>query len=353
MNRRLVCVLLMVFILGVSLVAAEKPKVPITEEMLKALHEEMLGPKGVFEGEGILIGFSQRRVAGSEWYENLLRVARKQAEWMGVDIIILDANGDVAKQIADVEDLLARGVDAIILNPHHTTGVLPAVRKIHEAGIPLIVVNSELSPEGKPFTFVSADVFQSGYQGGWELAKAAVKRWGPDKAIKAIMCSAYPDTRESDLRRWGMITGYIDYMLDHHDHSNLEIVDHIFGHWLPDVTLPLVEDALTAHPDVNVIFSVCDGTTHGVVGALKAMGMLGEVLICSIDGRKSVLEWIKDGGYGIVADSFNDPRLMGKWAVYFAAYAAMGYETPDRFDTPNPVVTPENVDQYYDPESQY
>lgn len=344
----------LVFTLSSLLVnAAEKQKVPITEEVLSAIHEEMLGPKDVFKGRDLLIGFSQRRLAGSEWYEQLLRVSRNQAKWMGADIIILDADGDIQKQIADLESLVVRGVDAMILNPHHTEAVLPGVRKVHEAGIPLVVVNSELSQEGKPFCFVSADVFDSGYKGGRELAKAASKRWGIDQPVKGLIVSAYPATEESDLRRWGMVCGYTDYMLDKYARTNLQIVDHRYGHWLPDITLPLVMDSLTAHPDLKVIMSVCDGTTHGVVGALKTMDKLGEVLVCTIDGRKDVLEWIKEGDKGIVADSFNDPRLMGKWAVYFAAYAAMGYEVPDRFDTPNPCVTPENVDDYYDPESRF
>ena len=146
----------LVFALSSLLVnAAEKQKVPITEEVLSAIHEEMLGPKDVFKGRDLLIGFSQRRLAGSEWYEQLLRVSRNQAEWMGADIIILDADGDIQKQIADLESLIVRDVDAMILNPHHTEAVLPAVRKVHEAGIPLVVVNIELSQEGKPFCFVN------------------------------------------------------------------------------------------------------------------------------------------------------------------------------------------------------
>ena len=77
------------------------------------------------------------------------------------------------------------------------------------------------------------------------------------------------------------------------------------------------------------------------------------MLICSIDGRKSVLKWIQDGDKGIVADAYNDPRQMGKWAVYLAALQAEGVTTPATYYCANDLVTTENVDQYYDENSTY
>ena len=78
-----------------------------------------------------------------------------------------------------------------------------------------------------------------------------------------------------------------------------------------------------------------------------------EILICTIDSRKSVLEWIKNGDKGVVCDAFNDPRQMGKWAVYMAALQASGVSTPSTYYVMNDLVTTENVDTYYDANSTY
>ena len=71
----------------------------ITQEMLNSAAEEPVGPKDAFKGKNITLGFSQRRVAGSEWYEQLIRVAKAEAEHLGVELVILDAQGQNAKQV--------------------------------------------------------------------------------------------------------------------------------------------------------------------------------------------------------------------------------------------------------------
>ena len=76
-------------------------------------------------------------------------------------------------------------------------------------------------------------------------------------------------------------------------------------------------------------------------------------MITSIDGRKSVLNWIKDGDKGVVATVSNDPRIMGKWAVYLAAKQASGVTTPATFNVPNTCYTKSNVDDVYDADSTY
>ena len=66
-----------------------------------------------------------------------------------------------------------------------------------------------------------------------------------------------------------------------------------------------------------------------------------------------MLEWIKNGDKGVVCDAFNDPRQMGKWAVYMAALQASGVSTPSTYYVMNDLVTTENVDTYYVANSTY
>jgi ribose transport system substrate-binding protein len=112
-------------------------------------------------------------------------------------------------------------------------------------------------------------------------------------------------------------------------------------------------DALQANQDLDIIFAACDGGTQGVVAALDSVGKSGDILITSIDARKSVLEWIKSGDKGVVSTVANDPRMMGKWAVYLAALQATGVTTPSTFYVPNTCYTKDNVDSVYDPDSTY
>lgn len=322
-----------------------------TSEMLETLPEEVIGEKNEFEG--MKIALSQRNIAGSEWYEQLVNVAKKEAEHIGVELTVYDGEDDITKQMSDIETAVNMGMDAIVVNPKDSSGLLPAIEKVHAAGIPLTVVNSAMNEEGAPFTFVSADVENSGYQGGFELAKAFDEKYGWKDSVKALVLSAAAQEQESDLRRWGQINGYNDYMLEKYGKSNLDIVAYQYYNWQPEPAMTVTMDVLQANPDLDIIFSACDGGTQGVVSALESAGKLGDVLVTSIDARKSVLKWIQDGDKGVVATVSNDPRIMGKWAVYLAAQKASGATTPARFNVPNNCYTAGNVNDVYDPDSAY
>ena len=322
-----------------------------TPEQLALLPEEMIGTKDQFKG--LKIGFSQRNIAGSEWWEQLVRLAEEEAEYLGIELTVYDGGNDLTRQLADIETLVNLKPDSIIINPFHSTGVLPAVEKVHEAGIPLTVVNCALDAEGSPFTFVSCDVENSGYQSGYQLAKSYDEKYGWQDQVKALVLSAAAQEEESDLRRWGQIAGYNDYMLEKYGASNLDIVAYRYYNWQPEPAMNETLDALQANPDLDIIFCACDGGAQGVVAALDSVGKTGDILMSSIDARKSVLEWIKDGDKGVVGTVANDPRMMGKWAVYLAALQAEGVTTPSTFYVPNTLYTADNVNNVYDPNSTY
>lgn len=319
-----------------------------TPEQAAALATQLIGTQGQFEGMNI--GFSQHRIAGSEWYEQLVSFAQAEAEYLGINLTVYDANDDMNQQIADVETLINLGMDSIIVNPYNSTNV--GLDSVIAANIPLTVVNQAVEFNGK-YTFVSADVQDSGYKTGFELARYYDEENGWQDEVKALVLSSAPQEAESDYRRWGQIMGWTDYMLDKYGKNNLDIVAYQYYQWLPEPAMNATLDVMQANPDLDIIFAACDGGAQGVEAALEQIDKLGDVLICTIDGRKSVLQWIKDGDKGIVADAFNDPRQMGKWAVYLAALQASGVNTPSTYYVMNDLVTTENVDEYLDPNSTY
>ena len=319
-----------------------------TPEEAAALATELIGTQGQFEG--MSIGFSQHRIAGSEWYEQLVSFAQAEADYLGIELTVFDANDDMNQQIADVETLINLGMESIIVNPYNSTNV--GLDSVIAADIPLTVVNQAVEFNGK-YTFVSADVENSGYKTGFELARYYDEKYGWQDEVKALVLSSAPQEAESDYRRWGQVMGWTDYMLDTYGKNNLNIVAYQYYQWLPEPAMNATLDVMQANPDLDIIFAACDGGAQGAEAALEQIDKLGDVLICTIDGRKSVLQWIKDGDKGIVADAFNDPRQMGKWAVYMAALQASGVSTPATYYVMNDLVTTENVDDYLDPNSTY
>ena len=311
--------------------------------------EEVIGEADAFAG--ITIGFSQRSVAGSSWYENLIRIAQAEAEHLGVNLIVTDANGDLATQISDIEDLIAQGCDAIIVNPVDSSGIIAATDMVHQAGIPLINVNSQMEAAAAPTCFVGHDTYNFGYAAGSTLAEAFDAKYGCPEEIKAAIIMGFPKELFSILQSNGMITGFTAYYLDKYNKCNLNIVACRYGEWSAETALKETDDILAASPDLDVLF-VLDGSMGlAATSAIQAAGLEGQVVVGSADGRKEEIAAIIEGT--IAASATSDPRQEGKWAVLMAAYAASGASVPTTMYINSVGISAENAAELYDPNSAY
>jgi len=108
------------------------------------------------DGDGPMrIGITQNNVGVDSYqttYEKAFIAAAEAND--NVEVVVLDAGGDVARQIAQMEDLIQQEVDAIIIWPTNGEAVIPAVRKAYQADIPVIVTNSNIAEAG--FDFVKS-----------------------------------------------------------------------------------------------------------------------------------------------------------------------------------------------------
>ena len=103
----------------------------------------------------ITICITQNNV-GVDSYQTTYEQAFKEAAagMDNVETIVLDAGGDVARQIAQIQDLIQQQVDAIIIWPTNGQAVVPAVRQAKQAGIPVVITNSNIAEEG--FEFIAS-----------------------------------------------------------------------------------------------------------------------------------------------------------------------------------------------------
>lgn len=313
--------------------------------------EEMIGEAGSFEG--VTIGFSQRAVAGSSWYENLIRVAEAEAKHLGVKLIISDAQGDIAKQTADIENFIAQQVDSVIINPVDPTGILASSDKLHQAEIPIINVNSQMDPKANPLAFVGHDTYSIGYASGRAFAKEYDAQFGNKKEIKGAIMLGFPKELYSLYESNGMIAGFTSYFLEKDNKVNLNIVASRYGKWSADEALKQTDDILAAHPDLDVLFTL-DGTMMmGAMSSIKSAGLTDKIKIATVGGRKEEMKLISDSNSGVLASATADPRQEAKWAVFMAANAAKKNSVPPVLYIESKEVTGKNVKELYDPNSKY
>ena len=270
--------------------------------------------------------------------------AKKHAEELGCEVITADAQNDLNKQIADVEDMVAQGIGALIVNPRDSKGMVPAVNAASAAGVKVFVIDSTLDPSANFVTLVQSSNGQNGMLVGQWLADQTK---GTD--LKIALLSGDKGNEVGQERRLGVLAGLLEGQLKNEGRARFEIVGQGWGLWGHEGGLKAMEDMLVANPDINVVLGENDSMVLGAKKALEQAGRLdGVMLLAAADGQKEALEMIKEGGYG--ATGLNDPALVASTAVDLAKKAIDGELSADTskitYTTPM-AITKDNVDQYY------
>jgi ribose transport system substrate-binding protein len=306
----------------------------------------------------IVIGFSQRRVAGSDWYKTLVAGATSEAGKLGVKILVTDAGGDTVRQNSDVQTFITEGVDGVILNANDPRGVSASVQALKKAGIPLVAVNSNLDPslaEGT-FCYVAEDQVATGAKAGKAMAAEVGKKFKPSESIKLVIIGGYPGDVISDLRKDGFLKAYNDYFKDNPG-PKTTVLPTRYGHWLPDQALAPIRDVATANPDLKVVYSESDVMQAGIEQGLKQAGIWNDILEASYDGQMSTIKEMIDNPNGAIrCIASNQPWDQGVTAMDMIVAAVKGEKTACPGGThyvETVLVTPENAKTYYRPDKSY
>jgi len=270
--------------------------------------------------------------------------ANKHAKELGCQVISADAQNDLNKQIADIEDMVAQGIGALIVNPRDSEALVPAVNAATAAGVKVFVIDSTLDSKANFITLVQSSNTQNGQLvGGWIADNTK------GKALKIALLSGDKGNEVGQERRLGVLAGLLEGQLRNTGSAGFEIVGQGWGAWGHEGGLKAMEDMLVAHPDVNVVLGENDSMVLGARKALEQAGKLeGVLFVAAADGQKEALEMIKKGEYG--ATGLNDPALVASAAVDLAKKAldgALPADTPKLTYTTPAVITKDNVDQYY------
>ena len=310
-------------------------------------------------GQGLVIGWSQRGISGSDWWKTLVAGGEAEAAEMGASIEILDANRDTTRQNEDVQTLISRGVDVVIMNANDPLGVAASVDALAEAGIPLVTVNSNLDPSlvENMFCYVAEDQVATGALAGEVIAQKAVEKYGTSGEIKLVGIGGYPGDVISELRYQGFIEGYESVMSAHPDITTTQL-DFKYGEWLPDQALTPIRDVATANPDLKIVYSESDVMQAGIQQGLEQAGLWGDgILEASYDGGMNAVKEMVDNPAGpLQATASNQPWDQGSTAVQMALAAFNDDEgaCPEKTKyVETTVVTPENAADFYIPEDTY
>lgn len=266
-----------------------------------------------------------------------------QGKKAGCEVTTSDGQNDMGKQISDVEDMVAKGVNLLILNPRDPEGLVGAANAASAAGVKVVVMDSSINTKAKIVTQVRSSNDQNGFLVGQWLAK---KMQG--KPVKIILLSGSQGNEVGRDRRLGVFRGLVEGQLVNDGKASFEVLGQGWGNWATEDGLKAAEDLLQAHPDVTVLLAENDSMALGGMKALQAAGKTDVLVLAAADGQKEALALIKDGKYG--ATGLNDPDLVARTAVDIGLKALKGELSPDtpKLELTTPaVITQENVDKFY------
>ena len=287
----------------------------------------------------IKIGITQNNVGVDSYqttYEkSFIAAAEANAD---VEAVVLDAGGDVARQIAQVQDLIQQEVDAIIIWPTNGEAVIPAVREAFKAGIPVIATNSNIAEAGFEFiaSFSGPDNITQGLRSA-EIMCSKFTDMGIENEARVVQISGQPGYTTAIERQKGFDDRLPEVC------PNVTLVETQPGDWNREKSQTVMEAFLVKYDDIDGVYSGDDNMGVGALNAAKAAGREGIIFVGATNFAVGY-EAMERGEYwgSIYQSPVDDAEAALKTALDILA----GEEVPflNYFDTPK--ITQDNQGNY-------
>jgi inositol transport system substrate-binding protein len=257
----------------------------------------------------------------------------------GVELQVEDAQNDVGRQLNQIENFVASGVDAIIVNPVDTSATQAMTDAAAAGGVPLVYVNREpINVDSLPDNqaFVASDERESGTLETQEICRL-LKEQGKGEGAKILVMMGELSNQAAQQR-----TADIHDVIATADCSFIEIVDEQTGNWSRTQGSDLMTNWLSAGLEFDAVVSNNDEMAIGAIQALKAAGVsMEEVLIGGVDATQDALAAMAAGELDDTV--FQDAAGQGTGAVDAALALSRGESVEQKVYVPFQLVTPANM----------
>ena len=278
--------------------------------------------------------------------DNFLTVLRNgiqtQADAAGLKVQIEDAQNDVAKQLDQINNFIASGVSAIIVNPVDTSATQAMSDAAAAAGVPLVYVNRQpINVDTMPDNqaFVASNEVDSGTLETIEVC-AQLKAAGKDKANVYVMMGEL--SNQAAVQRTADIH---DVMAAGKCAVELTIIDEQTANWSRDQAQTLMTNWLSAGTAFDGVIANNDEMAIGAIQAMKAAGIdMATVVVGGVDATQDALAAMQAGDLDVTV--FQNAAGQGAGALDAATKLAAGEAVEQKVYIPFELVTATNVADY-------
>ena len=267
--------------------------------------------------------------SGNPFWASVEKGAKEEAAKLGVDLVLVapPQEGDVQAQINQVEDQLAKGVDAIALAPGDPNAFAPIVDDAIKSGVPVVFVDTKGINEG--VTFIGTN-----NKNGAALAAKFICDETPKGADVAVL-TGIESQSTALLRRDGAVQGLKD--------CGLNLVATQTAEWDTAKGRSVTESIILKNPNIKAIFASNDNMGLGAMQALKDADM-NDVVVVGFDATPDAAKSILAGEMTATIAQFS--YNMGAYGVKYALELANGGTIDINIDTGTQLVTKENANDF-------
>lgn len=235
------------------------------------------------------------------FFVTLKEGAVKKANELGYELIVLDSQNDPSKELGNVEDLLVKGVDVLLINPTDSDAVVSSVRAANRSKIPVVTLDRAANG-GKVVSHVASDNVLGGEVAGNYIVE---KLGGKGKVVEL---EGIPGTTAARDRGEGFNKAIV---------GKLDVVAKQAADFDRTKGLTVMENILQAQPEINAVFAHNDEMALGALKAIESSGRKN-VIVVGFDATDDAVAAVKDG------------KLSATVAQKPAEIGAIGVEVADK-----------------------
>jgi ribose transport system substrate-binding protein len=244
------------------------------------------------------------------YFVTMQKALNDAAASIGATVVVTDAHHDVSKQVSDVEDMLQKKIDILLVNPTDSTGIQSAVASAKKAGA--VVVAVDANANGPVDSFVGSKNFDAGEMSCEYLAKAI------GGSGEVAILDGIPVVPILERVR-GCKSALAKF-------PNVKVVDTQNGKQERATALSVTENMIQAHPNLKGIFSVNDGGSMGALSAIESSGK--DIKLTSVDGAPEAITALQKPNSKFIETSAQFPRDQIRLAIGVALAKKWGANVP-------------------------
>ena len=307
-----------------------------------ALGTMMIVPASAQDGETSVIGVSIPAAthgwAGGMNFHAQATIDRLEETYPQLDFVLSTAS-DPGQQVSDIEDMMAtRDIDALVVLPFESEPLTGPVSRVKEEGKWVTVVDRGLSQENIEDLYVAGDNPGFGRVAG-EFFVERMPEGGNIVVLRGI-----PTTIDNER---------VEAFEAAIEGSGIEILGMEHGNWNRDDSFEVMQDFLSRHPEIDAVWASDDDMAVGALEAIAQAGREDEMWVLGGAGMKEMIQRVMDSDEQVPANVTYPPAMIGTAIELTALNFVSNAPVSGDFIIGSVLITPENAEQYYYPDSPF